>query len=168
MLTREEKEALVINLFNEGKNIRDIAKEVHVNFTDIGRILKKNSGEVDSSKALDSQVFHLFSNGKKAVEVAIALDLSARKTQKLYRDYLKLIRFDKLAVLYDRIEPYLPNFLKFFDKVCEKGIKPEQVEILVKYVDEIVLLERRTKNLRRDISVLQNIQYQYNQILRCG
>ena len=43
-LTREEKEELVIKLSEGGKSIREIAKEAHVNFTDIGKILKKENG----------------------------------------------------------------------------------------------------------------------------
>ena len=48
LLTREEKEDLVIKLSNEGKNIREIAKEAHVNFTEIGKILKKKNGDVNT------------------------------------------------------------------------------------------------------------------------
>ena len=168
MLTREEKEKLVIHLSNEGKNIREIAKEVHVNFTYIGKILKKKNGEIYTNKTLDSQAFNLFSNGKKAVEVAIELDLTAGKIQKLYRDYLKLIRYDKITSLYHRIEPYLPYFLEFFDKVCEKGVKPEEIEDLVNCVDDIAELERKIKNLKRDISVLQNIKYGYHRLCFYG
>ncbi|MGA8843953.1 MAG: hypothetical protein WB511_10240 [Nitrososphaeraceae archaeon] len=168
MLTREEKEDLIIKLSNEGKNIREIAKEAHVNFTDIGKILKKINGEVNSIKNLDSQAFTLFSNGKKVVEVAIELDLPARKTQRMYRDYLRLIRYDKITFLYDRIEPYLPYFLEFFDKVCEKGIKPEEIKILVKYIEEIIVLDRKVINLRRDIAVLQNLKNSYNRSILMG
>jgi DNA-binding NarL/FixJ family response regulator len=38
MLTRQEREQLVIDLYNQGKTIRDIAKEVRMSFRDIGAI----------------------------------------------------------------------------------------------------------------------------------
>ena len=41
MLTRQEREQFVIDLYNQGKNIRDIAKEVRMSFRDIGAVLKK-------------------------------------------------------------------------------------------------------------------------------
>ena len=41
MLTRQEREQTVLNLYNQGKTIRDIAKEVRISFRDIGAVLKK-------------------------------------------------------------------------------------------------------------------------------
>ena len=40
LLNKFEKEKRVIELHLEGKTIRDIAKEVHMSFKDIGRIIK--------------------------------------------------------------------------------------------------------------------------------
>jgi len=42
MLTRQEKEKLVVDLHNQGKTIRDISKDLRMSFRDIGSILKKN------------------------------------------------------------------------------------------------------------------------------
>ena len=50
MLTRQEKERLVIELYNQGKTIRDIAKELRMSFRDIGSILKKASGEREENQ----------------------------------------------------------------------------------------------------------------------
>ena len=44
MLTRHEKEQKVLDLYNEGKTIREIAKELRMSFRNIGAILKKASG----------------------------------------------------------------------------------------------------------------------------
>ena len=42
MLNYSEKEKLVMDLYyNQGKNVREIAKEVRMSFRDIGTILKK-------------------------------------------------------------------------------------------------------------------------------
>jgi transposase len=41
ILTRRERERLVLELYNEGKTIREIAKEVRISFRDIGVILNK-------------------------------------------------------------------------------------------------------------------------------
>ena len=41
MLTRQEREQTVLSLYNQGKTIRDIAKEVRISFRDIGVVLKK-------------------------------------------------------------------------------------------------------------------------------
>ena len=41
VLTREEKEKLVLDLYNEGKSTREIAEEARMSFRDIGVILNK-------------------------------------------------------------------------------------------------------------------------------
>ena len=41
-MNRQEKHQLVVQLYNEGKTMRDIAKEAHMSFGDIGTIIKKN------------------------------------------------------------------------------------------------------------------------------
>ena len=71
MLTRQEKERLVIELYNQGKIIRDIAREVRMSFRDIGLILKKASGEKEEKQdrkqsllSPSSQAYQLFSEGK--------------------------------------------------------------------------------------------------------
>jgi transposase len=43
--SRAEKEARVIELYNQGKTIRDIAREVHMSFGSISEIIKKANGE---------------------------------------------------------------------------------------------------------------------------
>jgi DNA-directed RNA polymerase specialized sigma subunit len=41
MLSNAEREKLVLDLYNQGKNIRQIAKEARMSFRDINTLLKK-------------------------------------------------------------------------------------------------------------------------------
>jgi DNA-directed RNA polymerase specialized sigma24 family protein len=41
MLTRQQRERLVLDLYNQGKNTREIAQEVGISFRDIGAILSR-------------------------------------------------------------------------------------------------------------------------------
>ena len=50
MLTRQEREQTVSELYNQGKTIRDIAKVVRMSFRDIGAILKKVSVEMEEKQ----------------------------------------------------------------------------------------------------------------------
>ena len=50
ILTREEKEKLVLDLYNEGKSTREIAEEARMSFRDIGAILDKTEEEKKTSK----------------------------------------------------------------------------------------------------------------------
>ena len=43
VLTREEKEKIVLELHGQGKGTREIAKEVRISFSQISAILKKGS-----------------------------------------------------------------------------------------------------------------------------
>jgi hypothetical protein len=107
MLTRQEKERKVIDLYNnQNKTYRDIAKEVRICPRDIGIILKKASGEEQnhdkeqSSLSPSSQAYHLFSEGKTLIEVAIALDLTESETTRFYDEYLNLKQMDDLKMIY--------------------------------------------------------------------
>jgi Mor family transcriptional regulator len=40
-MTRQERENVVLDLYNQGKKIREIAKEARMSFRDIGTILHK-------------------------------------------------------------------------------------------------------------------------------
>jgi Mor family transcriptional regulator len=41
MLSNAEREKLVLDLYNQGKNIRHLAKEARISFRDINTLLKK-------------------------------------------------------------------------------------------------------------------------------
>lgn len=103
MLTRQDKEKLVIDLYNQGMTIREISKEVRISFRDIGAILKKASREIDEkqekekqSLSQSAQAYRLYSEGKTPLEVAIELDLSESETTKFYEEYLNLKQMDDL------------------------------------------------------------------------
>ncbi|PWU79197.1 MAG: hypothetical protein DLM72_18625 [Candidatus Nitrosopolaris wilkensis] len=86
LFSREEKEKYVIQLYKEGRTVRDIAKQMHMSFGDIGVIIRKvkaeaereaghiNEQEIDNneSKSRESQAFKLFSEGNTPVQVVIA------------------------------------------------------------------------------------------------
>src|SRR5437588_7410693 len=91
--TYNEREKNVLELYDQGKNTREIAKELRMSLRDIGIILKKgqlnhgitatimdngNNGSNDNKPANEkaTQAYKLFTERKKPVEVAIQLNLS--------------------------------------------------------------------------------------------
>jgi DNA-binding NarL/FixJ family response regulator len=50
ILTRQEREQVVVDLYNQGKTIRDIAKEVRMSFRDIGTVLKTEKEKEERQK----------------------------------------------------------------------------------------------------------------------
>jgi DNA-binding CsgD family transcriptional regulator len=91
------RERQVIELYNQGKSTRDIAKELRMSLRDISIILKKqavNQGlamiddDEDNKKSHSNnekvtQAYKLFSEGKKPVQVAIELNLREKQVNKL-------------------------------------------------------------------------------------
>jgi DNA-binding CsgD family transcriptional regulator len=90
VLTREEKERFVLDLYNQGKSTREIAEEARMSFRDIGAILNKAKEEKETSKeqaekvSQSTQAYKLFSEGKSPVQVAIALNLQEPEVAKFY------------------------------------------------------------------------------------
>jgi DNA-binding CsgD family transcriptional regulator len=131
MLTRQEKERKVLDLYNQNKTYREIAKEVRICPRDIGIILKKASGEKEeenqdkeqSSLSPSSQAYRLYSEGKTPLEVAITLNLNEFETTKFYEEYLNLKQMDDLQMIYDEIGPNIVQFLELYKLSKDAHIK---------------------------------------------
>ena len=135
ILTRKEKENLVIKLAEAGKTTRDIAQVAHVSLKDIGTILRRYTGEEEESpyreKGLStcSRAFKLFKEGKSLVDIAIALDMETDEVLGMYSDYLRLLNLQKLMTLYREMGDedfslleYLYNQLKWEGLATKKDI----------------------------------------------
>jgi hypothetical protein len=88
-----------------------------MSFSNIGSIIRKVTGDnrskeqaVEASK--ETQAYKLFMQGKKPVEVAIALNLGSNDVGRLYRGYWDLQGLYELNLTYEEIKHYLPSFLK--------------------------------------------------------
>ena len=74
MLTRQEREKVVLDLYNQGKTIRAIAIEARMSFRDIGAILKKVSKEKERKRQAKAQ-YNNTNNGNGNREVFISPSL---------------------------------------------------------------------------------------------
>jgi transposase len=76
VLTRQQRERLVLELYNQGKNTREIAEQTRMSFSAIGAILKKAEqenkaqGEQTEELSLSSQAYKLFSERRTLAQVA--------------------------------------------------------------------------------------------------
>jgi hypothetical protein len=175
-ITRQERERLVLDLYNQGKTIREIAKEVRMSFRDIGAILNKAVGEktegskevikqqdnndIDKNQqqylSLSTQAYKHFSNGKTPLEVAIELDLRESEVTKFYKEYWKLKQLHDLYMVYEETNGDIEPFLKLYrlSKVKGMGVK-QVVDTLAIANNDLPAIEKRFKRLRNDISMLQ-------------
>ncbi len=100
ILTRQERERLVLDLYNQGKTYLEIAKEARISPRDIGVILNKAIEKTETLKqeyandnteknqqeqqslSLSTQAYKLFSEAKTPLEVAIALNIRESEATK--------------------------------------------------------------------------------------
>jgi len=162
----------------EGKTIREIASAAHLSFSDIGKIIRRVDGQDDKrkdvkNKSKDTQALYLFSTGKKPVDVAIELDVSASEVQNSLEEFWALNDLHELAFIYNEIRTFLPSFLKLFH--CLKNNKmlgEKHIINILRYVgndlpqltdriqclsNDVINLEGKKKNLLNKV-VLWNAQ----------
>ena len=89
VLTSKQREKLVLDRYNEGKTIKEIAKEAKMSFRDIGYILKQAGKQEEQTQmqSISSQAYKLFSEGKTVLQVAIALSLRGHKVSNIHTLY---------------------------------------------------------------------------------
>jgi hypothetical protein len=159
MLTRQEKERLVIDLYNQGKTIRDIAKELRMSFRDIGAILKKESGEEQNEKQTlspSSQAYRLFLEGKSQIEVAIALNLTEFETTKFYEEYLNLNNMHELRMLHEKFGDDIVQLLELFRLSKKERFNVQHIVTLLRIANnDLPALERRFHRLKKDMVLLE-------------
>jgi transposase len=138
-MTRDQKEQYVIELYQKGKTIREIAKLVHMSFSSIATIIKnyKEKVELDSGqleecndirlKTKTTQAIKMFSDDKNLVDVAIELDLPPEEVQEMYRQFLHLNNVDELVRVYEEMQNYLPYFLELFRLIIRRGLNPNDI-----------------------------------------
>jgi hypothetical protein len=146
ILTRKEKEQLVIKLASEGKTTKKIAQIAHVSLGDIGKIIRRFTGEEteyqNKDLSLTSKAFQMFNENKSRVDVAIALNLEADDVVILYEDYLKLLNFDKLITIYKELGDgiYLLNHL-FLEMEWEGIANKNKISRFVEMAGKITRLD---------------------------
>lgn len=138
VLNKHEKEALVIKLHRQGKTIRQIASEAHISFTDIGKIIRKISGQnnyddIDlKDKSIETQAIYLFSIGKSPLEVAIELNMPSIEVHNMQDEFWALNQLHDLAFVYSEIKNFLPSFMKLYR--CLKERKMLNEEYLISFL----------------------------------
>jgi transposase len=167
LLSRKEKEELVIKLAREGKTTREIAKIAHISLKDIGEIIKKFTGESNSESneakkekerlsklSIYAQAFQLFREKKSLTEVVITLDLEADTVLYYYKDYLRLNHVYKLVNLYHNLGKDLPLFLHLFNRMKEEGLSREEIAYMIEIQSNIADKQETVVWLNKHIAEL--------------
>lgn len=165
VLNRRDKEQSVIKLHQEGKTIREIASSAHMSFGDNGSIIRKIEGQDEEvktkdikNKSKDTQALFLFSSGKKPIEVAVELDLSASEVHEIQEEFWALNQQYELALVYGKIKNILPSFLKLFQSLKEFGmLNEESLSNFLKYAGhDLPELTYRMQQLANEVIDLES------------
>jgi hypothetical protein len=113
-----EIEELIVQLHNEGKTMREIAKVVHKNFTYIGAILRRRFPEefIDNTKSnKETKALKLFYEKKSPTQIAIELRSSAAETDLFIRSVSdSSFIFSKIFADFLPVEDDIIYFVKVF------------------------------------------------------
>jgi hypothetical protein len=171
ILSKQERERLVLDLYNQGKTYRQISKEARISPRDIGVILNKALEEKTQGKeeqddaeknqeqqlSLSTQAYKLFSESKTPLEVSIALNLRESEATKFCREYWKLRQLHNLSMVYEDIKDDVTSFLKLYKLSKAKGMGIQQViDALAIANNDLPAIGERFKRLRNDVSMLQS------------
>ena len=176
ILTRQERERLVIELYNQGKTYREISKEARISPRDIGVILNnvieektETKGQQDNNTddeknqeqqhlSLSTQAYKLFSDRKTPLEVSIALNLRESDATKFCREYWKLKQLHNLNTVYEELgDEGIGDYLRLYKLAKAKDMGVQQIVSLLKIANyDLPDIEDRFKTLRNDVSILQS------------
>ena len=161
-LNRFEKEKQVIELYKEGRTIREISQVVHMAFRDISQITKKFIEDTDENKKLQKKIsveaLTLFHQGKKPIEVAISLELGCEETEKIYQQYWRLNNLHILYSIYQEIKEEINNIIDVYYRFKGENRSPNQITKLIEILKEVSDLEDYKKKLE---DLIENYEIKY-------
>jgi predicted transcriptional regulator len=156
---RSQKEQCVIELYEQGKTIREIAEDVHMSFATIISIIKKHTGEdKDKEKTIskDTQAIKLFSQGKTPVDVVVELDLSPDEASRIYREFWKLKGLHQLDATYEEIKNDMPSSLRLFRMMKKEGFAEKDILELLKHSKQLSSLDLIVDSRRKKVKLLEH------------
>ena len=172
VLTRQEKEKKILDLYNQGKTYKEIAVEARVSLRDINPVLKRAEKERERELGITtqegndggnenhqtqkvyafSQAYRLFSDGKTPLDVAIELNLREPEATRYYRQYWKLRQLYSLNIVYEEIGDDIIHIPKIHRKIRAAGMKVDQAISLIKNANnDLPTLEEKYQNLKREV-----------------
>ncbi|MGD9674741.1 MAG: helix-turn-helix domain-containing protein [Candidatus Nitrosocosmicus sp.] len=154
---KSEIDQKIIDLYLEGKTVREIAKIVHKSFSYICDIIRKYNErqarenlQGDSINSEETRAIELFSKGKTPLEVKVELNISTEETEVYYKDYWKLSGLHQLYEYYEtEIKNDLPSFLKLYSEAKKLGISDDELMIALHYLNDLSYLALKIGFLRK-------------------
>ncbi|VFJ12611.1 hypothetical protein [Candidatus Nitrosocosmicus franklandus] len=153
---RDNKRDRVIDLYKEGKNMREIAKDVHMSFSVIGKIIRESNGQTqpipEKPKSNRAKAFQMFTEGKDTIEVLQILDLGYNEVREYYGEYLTLKNMTEFIDFYRKNQRYIPFLLKVIEKLKNKELFDTEADLLIDYLSQIHSFDSMKDQLQHEIN----------------
>ena len=175
ILTRQEKEKMILDLYNQGKTYKEISEIVRVSPRDIKPVLAKAEKEREKKLGENTQegnnrygenqtqkvptfsrAYQLFSEGKTPLEVAIELNIRESKATKYCTEYWKLSQLYSLNMVYEEIGDDIIQIPKIHRKIRGAGMGVDQAISLIENANnDLSALEQKYQKAKREVSSLE-------------
>ena len=175
-LNKYEKEKRVIELHLAGKTIREIAKEVHMSFTPISKIIKayERNKELQAKRAesnktnqpkkpsISTQAYRLFLDGKKLTDVAIDLEIPAKRVLRLWFQFLRLERMYECYEFYQVFQSQIPELLAIGSFIKENNVDTRNISRILKEATDVYHLQFYRAEIKNEIEKLKQTRNNYS------
>lgn len=170
MLSRKEKEELIVRLLEEEKTTKEIMKEAHASPNLISSIRKKLEGE-ESHPSIQNQAYRMFyEERKKPIEVAILLHIDNVEATRYWKEYLQLKREYTLLKIRNEFEGNFSQFINLYWEMKKKNYGLDELKraleivrktdtaiiFLMKVEDDKKKREEELGQLEEKITILNN------------
>ena len=172
ILNKFEKEKKVVELHQQGKTYKEIAIQVHKNFRDISRIIKtyerkaqreeSNQSTQPKKPPISTQAFKLFSDGKKLTDVAIDLEIPARKAVKFWFQFLRLERMYECYEFYQVFQSQIPELLAIGTFIRENNVDTRNISRILKEATNVYQLQSYRAEIKNEIEKLKQTKNNYS------
>jgi hypothetical protein len=185
VFTRQEKEKLIEDLYDQGKTYKQIAREARVSVRDIKPILEKaekerekelgiadqerqeKNGNIHQQQKPYSQAYHLFAHGKTPLDVAAKLNIREVEATKYYREYWKLKRLYRLDQVYENIKDDIIHIIRLHRRMKAAHIGIEQVINFIKIANNgLPAVKQKYQKLRNEVNLLESRKFKEYRSLR--
>lgn len=131
--------------------MREIAKEVHMSFSDISTIIKKEFPEKEQHITKDTEVLKAFAKGEKPLDIAIKFNLPANEVERLHREYRSLAGMDQLNRIYKDLGADIEHFVQLYARMKEQNMGAEETIKWLRCGNDLQLLELKYEKVKEDI-----------------
>jgi DNA-binding transcriptional regulator GbsR (MarR family) len=170
-LNKYEKEKRVIEMHLAGRTIREIAKELHMSFTSISKIIKayerkakreeSNQSSQPKKPPITTQAFKLFRDGENLTDTTISLQIPAAKAEKLWEQFLKLQRMYECYEFYQVFQYQIPELLAISSFIRKNNGDTRNISRILKEATDVYHLQSYRTEIKNEIERLKQTKNNY-------